>query len=392
MFNRLGTQKRAEAVSQVAKGICIVTFPLGGASYTPFLNLVEILRPRSKRLYILSGGGAKEILEARGMSKVVSIRHESYSNPLKRAVSYALTNFQFLTRIIELRKRVGLFVFFLGGESMLIPVLGARLLGVKTVVMLAGDPDLLSAKGDPMGKIAPVLAACGFFLADILVLYSEKTMEGIPFERYRHKVFIGHEHFVDFNNFCPETKLESRAQIVGFVGRLEREKGILNLVQAIPMVLDKIAAEFVICGDGPLRKQIVDFLNSRRLSARVKMEGWINHEAIPSYLNEFRLLVLPSYSEAMGNVALEAMACGTPVLMTKVGALAEMATDGREIFFLDSNDPREIADRIASVLTDSPRLQQVSDAALGFVHARFSYRSTSQIWDSLFSSPGPTSV
>lgn len=389
MFNRLGAQKKAEAASQVAKGICIVTFPLREYNYAPFLHLVEILRPRSKRLYILSGGGAGKVLEARGVSKVISVRHGRYPGPLGRAVSYALTNLQFLTWIIKLRRRVGLFVFFLGAETLLVPMLGAKLLRVKTVLMLAGDPGLNSlSKGDPLGKTLPVLTACNFFLADVLVLYSEKTMEGVPFRKYRHKVFIGHEHFVDLDKFAPETRLETRAQKVGFVGRLDREKGILNLVQAVPMVLDKVPAEFVICGDGPLRKEIVDFLSSRGLSASVKMEGWIDHDALPSHLNEFRLLVVPSYAEGIANAALEAMACGTPVLMTKVGALAEMATEGREIFFLRSNDPQEIADKIASVLADSAGLQKVSDAAVMFVRTRFSYRSTSQIWDSLFSSLG----
>jgi glycosyltransferase involved in cell wall biosynthesis len=386
MPNSLGTRKEAEAVSKIEKGVCVVTFPLGKSNYAPFLHLVDILRPRSRRLYILSGGGAKEILEAKGVGKVVSIRHESYSGPLKRAASYALTNLRFLAKVIELRKRVGLFVFFLGAESLLIPMLGAKLLRVKTVVMLAGDPGLNSlSRGDPLGRTIPVITAANFFLADVLVLYSKGTMEGVPFGRYRSKVFIGHEQFVDLEEFGPRTEFQTRAQTVGFVGRLDREKGVLNLVQAIPMVLGKVPAEFVMCGDGPLRSQIADYLGSHGLSGSVKMEGWINHAAIPGYLNQFRLLVLPSNAEGIANAALEAMACGTPVLMTKVGALAEMATDGKEIFYLDSNDPREIADKIVSVLADASRLQQVSDAAVRFVRTRFSYQSTSEIWDSLFS-------
>lgn len=389
MFNHPGDQKKEVAVSQVAKGISIVTFPLGDSAYAPLLHLAEILRPHSERLYILSGGEAKKILEARGMSNVITIRHEVYLSPLKRAVSYAFTNLKFLAAIISLRKRVGLFVFFIGAESLFVPMLGAKLLGVKTVLMPAADSGRIStSRGDPLAKTLSVLTACNLFLADILVLYSENTIEGIPLGRYRHKVFIGHEHFVDLDKFGPKTRLESRARIVGFVGRLDREKGILNLIQAIPMVLDKVAAEFVICGDGPLRKEIVDFLDARGYFPSVRVKGWVNHEALPSYFNEFRLLVFPSYTEGIGNVALEAMACGTPVLMTKVGALAEIATDGRELFFLDSNDPQYIAERITSILSDSSKLMQVSEAALEFVRKRFSYQSTSQIWDTLLSDLG----
>ena len=393
MADHPGARKEAEAASQVAKGICIVTFPIGWSAYAPFLNLVQILRPRSKQLYALTGGGAEKMLEARGMSRVVSVSHELYSSPFRRALSYALTNLKFLVRVIELRKRVSLFVFFVGAESLLVPMLGAKLLRAKTVLMPVADPSkIYASRGDPMSKVLSRLTACNFFLADSLVLYSEKAFEGVSLERYRRKVFIGHEHFVDLDRFRPEKKLESRAQTVGFVGRLDKEKGILNLVQAIPTVLQKIPAEFVICGDGSLRKEVADFLGSRGLSGSVRLEGWVDHDALPRYFNEFRLLVLPSYTEGFPNVALEAMACGTPVLMTRVGAMVEMATDGKEIFFLDSNDPGHIAERIASILGDPSTMMRVSDTALEFVRARFSYESTSRIWDSLLSSLGATSA
>jgi glycosyltransferase involved in cell wall biosynthesis len=374
---------------RVQNNVCVVTFPLEAAASSPILNLVKILRPRTKSLYVISGGETDQMFQAKGMKNVASVTHRSYESPIKRAVSFALTNFQFLVRVIALRKRVGLFVFFIGGENLLIPMLGARLLGVKTLLMPAGDAGkVYMSSGDSLGKVLSVLTACSFFLADTLVLYSENTIVGIPLERYRHKIVIGHEGFIDFNRFSPTTSIAFRRQMVGFVGRLDKEKGILNLIHAIPMVLDKVPAEFVICGDGSLRRDVIDFLSSRELLPNVRIEGWINHEVLPRYFNEFRLLVLPSYTEGLPNVALEAMACGTPVLMTKVGALAEMATDGKEIFFLDSNDPQVIADSITSVLTDPSRLQQVSDAALNFVRTKFGYRSTSQAWDSLLPTLG----
>ena len=118
----------------------------------------------------------------------------------------------------------------------------------------------------------------------------------------------------------------------------EREKGVLNLIQAIPLVLDKLPIDLVICGDGSLRQEIADFVSSTKQPQRIHIEGWVNHEKLPKYLNEFKLLVLLSYTETMGYVVLEAMACGTPVLMTRVGAIADLATDGKEVFFLTSND------------------------------------------------------
>ena len=94
-----------------------------------------------------------------------------------------------------------------------------------------------------------------------------------------------------------------------------------------------------IIGDGPLNDQIHEKLVRSDISGNVILTGWVRHDELPRYLNEFRLLVLPSDTEGLSNIMLEAMACGTPVLSTPVGAIPDFITDGKTGFLMENNAP-----------------------------------------------------
>lgn len=95
----------------------------------------------------------------------------------------------------------------------------------------------------------------------------------------------------------------------------------------------------LIGGDGELKESIAASLQEQGVTARVELPGWISHDDLPRYLNQLRLLVLPSYTEGLPNIMLEAMACGTPVLATPVGAIPDVIIDGRTGFVMDNMTP-----------------------------------------------------
>ena len=114
--------------------------------------------------------------------------------------------------------------------------------------------------------------------------------------KYSHKIFIAHEHFLDFDKFKIEKPVDERDNLVGYVGRLGGEKGILSFLEAIPDVLEaRNEVAFLIGGDGQLRPQVEECTG--KLDGKVKFVGWIPHDELPRYLNELRLLVIPSYTE-----------------------------------------------------------------------------------------------
>jgi glycosyltransferase involved in cell wall biosynthesis len=98
-----------------------------------------------------------------------------------------------------------------------------------------------------------------------------------------------------------------------------------------------------------------------------------------------KLLVLPSYTEGLPNIVLEAMACGTVVLATPVGAIPDIIKDGETGFLLKSNDPKHIAERILELLNKPELLDKVSINAYNYVRKNFSYEKTLDAWRKILS-------
>ena len=160
----------------------------------------------------------------------------------------------------------------------------------------------------------------------------------------------------------------------------------MNFFHAISMVLEENEnVSFMIGGNGPLSSQIDAEIKRGNLNRRVKNVGWISHDdELPVYLNTLKILVLPSYSEGLPAVILEAMACGTPVLVTPVGGLPEIVKNGQTGFLLKDNSPECIAKNIIDVLK-CENLDEVSRKARNIILQNFTYEVAVRKYRSLLS-------
>ena len=200
-------------------------------------------------------------------------------------------------------------------------------------------------------------------------------------EKYTHKILVAHRHVVDFSRFKVTKKVDVRLNLVGYVGRLSEEKGVLHLIEAIPIVLKhRKDTHFMLCGRGALSDCIENAIKCESLQSNVKLMGWVNHEGVSKYLNEIKLLVLPSSTEGLPNILLEAMACGTPILSTSVGAVPDIIKDCETGFLLESNNPTHIADKIIALLNNPELLSKVSVNAYRWVRNNFSKEKTVEVW------------
>jgi glycosyltransferase involved in cell wall biosynthesis len=175
---------------------------------------------------------------------------------------------------------------------------------------------------DPFLKMTEILSEMAQTIADHIILYSPSLVSEWNLEKHRHKILIAHRHFLDFNTFTVTTPLASRSPLIGYIGRLSGEKGVQHFAQALPAILsDRQDLHVLIGGDGQLKETIEVSLQEQALTARVDLPGWISHDDLPRYLNQLRLLVLPSYTEGLPNIMLEAMACGNLSVCESVGAM-----------------------------------------------------------------------
>ena len=140
----------------------------------------------------------------------------------------------------------------------------------------------------------------------------------------------------------------SRGPVIGFVGRIEPRKGVLDLIAAAPAIrAGAPEAEIVIVGDDPWGT-FPEYLAEVRAAPDVLHVPW--HDNAAGLMRHFDVLVAPSHQEPFGTVLSEAMAVGTPVVATRVGGLAEVVDDGVTGLLVEPGDPEALAAAIVQVL------------------------------------------
>jgi glycosyltransferase involved in cell wall biosynthesis len=150
-----------------------------------------------------------------------------------------------------------------------------------------------------------------------------------------------------------QLRLDDRTHILLSVGRLSREKGHADLIQALPKMIEfagKLPLRLVIVGEGPERTRIEELRRKLRLTEVVSLTG--QQEDINRYYSIADVFLLPSHSEGCPNVLLEAMAAGVPVVATEVGGIPEVVTNGRDAILVKKNDPAGLASATVNILQD----------------------------------------
>ncbi|MBL1407789.1 glycosyltransferase family 4 protein [Sphingobacterium faecale] len=140
-------------------------------------------------------------------------------------------------------------------------------------------------------------------------------------------------------NFTLETSghtaIERKDYFV-YIGRLSEEKGIRSLLDAFAQCNHTIR----IFGDGPLAEQVKQAAQS---SSNIVYGGFQNQEALHKYLSESQALIIPSiWFEGMPMTVLEAFACGTPVIASRIGILEEMVDEGENGFLFEPNNAKSM--------------------------------------------------
>ncbi|MCG3148433.1 MAG: putative teichuronic acid biosynthesis glycosyltransferase TuaC [Verrucomicrobiae bacterium] len=185
-------------------------------------------------------------------------------------------------------------------------------------------------------------------LKDLLV------SQAIPPEKI-HVLYNG----VDTHWFTPIPKTEARRQfnvppqspVLLYVGRLSPEKGVADLLQALAILRHehKIPARLLVLGDGPQREALWQHAVELDIRAHIHWAGWKKPDEVPPYLSAADLLCLPSHMEGVPNAALEAFACGLPVVATKVGGTPEVVTEDTGVL-TEPHNPQAFATALSFAL------------------------------------------
>jgi glycosyltransferase involved in cell wall biosynthesis len=156
-----------------------------------------------------------------------------------------------------------------------------------------------------------------------------------------------------------QLRLADDERVIVSVGRLSHEKGQADLIRAFSALRDR--ARLVIVGDGADRQSLERMTRTLGLETSVIFVGLTTNVA-PFYAMA-DLFVLPSLSEGSPNALLEAMACGLPIVATRVGGVPEIASDGATALLVPPQQPLTLARAITRLLDDRSLAAQLGAAA-----------------------------
>ena len=173
------------------------------------------------------------------------------------------------------------------------------------------------------------------------------------------------------------------ARIVGAAGRLSPEKGFDVLVEAARSVVKRDpSVGFVVFGDGVCREKLMRQIKAAGLSGAFALGGF--RADLDRFLPFFDLLTLPSYTEGMPNVVLEAFAAGVPVVSTAVGGAPEVVEEGVSGFLVPAGDPDALAGRIGAALQSEDRLRDMGMQGRQRVHDHFTFAAQARQYRQFF--------
>jgi len=140
--------------------------------------------------------------------------------------------------------------------------------------------------------------------------------------------------------------LTGRNPLILYVGRLSEEKNVATLIRAIAQLVSSgEIIDLAVVGSGPLDNELTRLSNELGVNGNVRFYGDVDHETISTWMGAADYFCLPSFREGCPNVVLEALACGKPVIASRVGAIPDFVSASNGILF----NPENLTDVVTSI-------------------------------------------
>jgi glycosyltransferase involved in cell wall biosynthesis len=162
-------------------------------------------------------------------------------------------------------------------------------------------------------------------------------------------------------------------RILLFVGRLVREKGVEDLIDAMPQVLRSCPAAKLVVAGGGAHQHLAERARGRGVDQRVVFAGFVPEDDLPRLYTVADVAVFPSFYEPFGIVALEAMAAGVPVVASDVGGLSEVVAHEETGIHTAAGNPESLAAGICRVLSDDALAERLRHEGRQAVRWRYGW-------------------
>ena len=359
--------------------VCVVTHPLSSAGENATRSLLDILGALTTAALVTADLPVDS--EIRDRHEVVELTRRGAGDSVPVAAGRFLLNQLRMCR--ELARRDEEVVVFFGATAYLLPIAFARLRGKTVLLQPRGDVPLtlrLSWEQRVPAPVARLLAGsvralerAGYAVADGAITYTPSMASELGLDPDAPDVYPNGARYVRTDEFQPRVPFGDRERRVGFLGRLDEEKGVRELARVAKRLPDDVTFSFI--GDGDLSGWLADELEDEIAAGRVELRGWVDHDEVPAELSRLRLLVMPSQpTEGLPTTILEALACGAPVYATPVSGVPDVVREDETGFLMDSRDPDDVTAGIEGALARQD-LADISMRGRSLVESEYSFEA-----------------
>jgi 1,2-diacylglycerol 3-alpha-glucosyltransferase len=152
-----------------------------------------------------------------------------------------------------------------------------------------------------------------------------------------------------------------------YVGRLDREKRIDAILQALPDILRVTSVHFVVVGIGKEKQRLEELTKKLGIQTAVTFTGFVSDKDLPNIYRIGDLFVIAGIAELQSCVTMEAMASGLPVVAVNALALPELVHDGENGYLFSDGDSKMLAEKVIAILSNQPMREQMSRKSLGII-------------------------
>lgn len=217
-----------------------------------------------------------------------------------------------------------------------------------------------------------------------LIITPSESLKSLFLRKYKkHNVFVSPSSGVPDDFYVPRVRNNFDGVISFiFLSSLLENKGIITLLTALELLISKgCRFHCSIYGDGPLLNFVKSFLIKKEKF--ISYNGILENNLIPEIYSEHDFFIFPSKNESLGLVGLEALACGLPVIGSKIPALESYLIDGFNGLFFSPSDPIDLADKILTLIQDKELLSHLKNnssfSVLDYKHSNINLKLRNKI-------------
>jgi glycosyltransferase involved in cell wall biosynthesis len=202
----------------------------------------------------------------------------------------------------------------------------------------------------PIWRDADRVVAVSSFTRQLALAHYRREIEVIP-------------NGVDLDRVRPAGIRVQKPPRIVFAGRLIEQKNPLQIVRTLAELND-LPWECVIMGDGPLMPEVQNAIASCGLNERFNLTGWIDPEQVLEWLDRSDILFMPSLSEGMSVMGVQALAKGLAIVASRIGGFTDLVDQGKNGYLIELSEPARFPAVLRELLLDDARLARFRKASL----------------------------